>query len=492
VKITSRPLTVLALLLGIFLAAMEMTVVSTAMPTVVGELGGLPLYAWAFAAYLLSTTVTVPIHGKLADLLGRKPVLLAGIALFLVGSAGCATSGTMGALIAWRTVQGVGAGAMQPVAMTIVGDLYRVSERARIQGLIGAVWGIAGLVGPVLGGAIVDALGWRWIFWINLPFGLASAAVLAAAYHERPERHEHRLDLAGAALLSVGVVALLLAVRSPAVGLAAVPVSAGALALFVAVERRAKEPLLPLDLFREKVIAVSSVTGGLVGAGMLTTVTFVPLWVQSILGTSPTTAGAAIAPMAVGWPIASTIAGRLLVRAGYRRLLLTGLTTSALAATGLALLLRPGTPVVVPQALTFAYGLGLGLANTPLIVAVQTSVAWNRRGVATASTLFFRTIGGTIALGVLGGVLAHALAGAGAGPGVAERLLGPERASLPAAELSAVSGALQRGMRIVFWSVAAIATAALASATRFPRVAVADAAAPPGAGAAPAAPADRT
>jgi EmrB/QacA subfamily drug resistance transporter len=469
---TSRPLTVVALLLGLFLAAMEMTVVSTAMPTVVGELGGLPLYAWAFAAYMLTATVTVPIHGKLADLRGRKPVLLAGIALFLLGSGGCGTAQSMEALIAWRAVQGVGAGAIQPVTLTIVGDLFDVRERGRMQGLFGAVWGVAGLVGPVLGGAIVRTLGWRWVFYVNVPFGLSCAAVLSLAYHERPERHPHRLDLGGAALLSGAVVALLVAPRSSAAGAVALPVAAVLLALFVAVERRALEPLLPLDLFRRRIIAVSSATGALLGAAMLSMVTFVPLWVQSILGASPTAAGAAIAPMAIGWPIASAIAGRLLARVGYRRLLLCGLATSATAGLGLALLLRPGASVLVAQGLTFAYGVGLGLANTPLLIAVQTSVPWSRRGVATASTMFFRTIGGTLAVGILGGVLAHALHGAGGAPGVAEKLLGADRASLAPAELAGVASVLQGAMQRVFWSVFAIAAAALITATRFPRVAV--------------------
>ncbi len=475
---TSRPLTVVALLLGLFLAAMEMTVVSTAMPTVIGELGGLPLYAWAFAAYMLTATVTVPIHGKLADLHGRKPVLLAGIALFLLGSGGCGQARSMEALIAWRAVQGLGAGAIQPVTLTIVGDLFEVRERARMQGLFGAVWGVAGLVGPVLGGAIVRTLGWRWIFYVNVPFGVGSAAVLAAAYHERPERHPHRLDLAGAALLSASVVALLSAVRSRTAALVAIPSTAVALAIFVAVERRAAEPLLPLDLFRRPVMAVSSITGTLLGAAMLSMVTYVPLWVQSVLGLPPIAAGAAIAPMAIGWPLASTAAGRLLPRVGYRRLLLAGLATSALAGLGLASLLRPGARLVVPQVLTFAYGLGLGLANTPLLIAVQTSVPWNRRGVATASTMFFRTIGGTLSVGLLGGVLAHALARAGTAPDVAEKLLGPERASLAPADLAGAAAALQGAMGTVFWSVFAIAAIALLAAIRFPRVAVGVAAAP--------------
>ncbi len=470
---TSRPLTVVSLLLALFLAAMEMTVVSTAMPTVVGELGGLPLYAWAFAAYMLAATVTVPIYGKLADLRGRKPVMLAGLGIFLAGSLLCGQAGSMGALIAWRALQGLGAGAIQPVTLTIVGDLFDFHERSRMQGIFGAVWGVAGLVGPLVGGAIVHAVGWRWIFWLNLPFGAASAAVLALAYHEHRERHEHRLDVLGAALLSAAVVAALLAARSRAAGLVAVPVALAAGGLFLAVERRASEPLLPLDLFSQRVMAVSSLAGTLMGAAMISTVTYVPLWVQSVLGAAPTVAGAAIAPMAIGWPVASAVSGRALPRVGYRRLLVGGFATSAAAALALALVLRPGASVLSIQALTALYGVGLGTANTPLVIAIQTSVPWNRRGVATASTMFFRTIGGTLAVGLLGGVLAHALAVAGIGADAAEKILGPERAALSTAVLDRVAGALQSAMAVVFWAVAAIAAAAFGAVLRFPHVEIA-------------------
>ncbi len=470
---TSRPLTVVALLLGLFVAAMEMTVVSTAMPTVVAELGGLHLYAWAFAAYMLATTVTVPIWGKLADLRGRKPVLLAGIGLFLVGSLACGQSRSMATLIAWRVVQGLGAGAMQPVTFTIVGDLFDVHERGRMQGLFGAVWAVAGLVGPFLGGAIVHSVGWRWIFWVNLPFGVASAAVLTVAYHERPERHEHQLDVAGAALLSVAVVAALLAARSRGAGLVAAPVAALAAAGFLAVERRARDPLVPLDLFSRRVIVVASACGALMGAAMLATVTYVPLWVQSVLGLAPTAAGAAIAPMALGWPVASAVSGRLIPRVGYRRLLFVGFAVSAIASVLAAVVLRPGAPLLAVQALMALYGAGLGTANPPLLIAVQTSVPWNRRGVATASTLFFRTIGGTLSVGLLGGVLANALANAGTSPELVEKLLGPERALLDPAIVSPVAAALQGAMGVVFWTGAAIACTAFAVVLAFPHIEVA-------------------
>jgi EmrB/QacA subfamily drug resistance transporter len=471
-KATHRPLTVVALLLGLFLAAMEMTVVSTAMPTAVGDLGGIHFYAWAFAAYMLTATVTVPIHGKLADLHGRKPVMLAGLALFLLGSFACGHATSMAMLIAFRAVQGLGAGAIQPIALTIVGDLFDVKERARWQGVFGAVWGIAGLIGPLLGGAIVRYLSWRWVFYVNIPLGLACAAVLAANYHERVERHEHRLDLAGALLLTVAVVAALLAARSRAAAMVAVPVAVVALALFLAVERRAKEPLLPLDLFSQRVMAVASSTGALVGAAMIAMVTYVPLYVQSVLGASPTGAGSAIAPMAIGWPVASALAGRLLPRLGYRVLISGGLALTACAALGIALFLHPEQSLFVPRVLTALYGLGLGFANTPLIIAVQTSVPWNRRGVATASTMFFRTIGGTLAVGILGGVLAAALSASGAPAGAVDRLLGPERSALDPALVAGVSSALASGMALIFWTVFAIAVAAVAVSLTFPSLAV--------------------
>jgi EmrB/QacA subfamily drug resistance transporter len=469
---THRPLTTVALLLGLFLAAMEMTVVSTAMPTAVGDLGGIHLYAWAFAAYMLTATVTVPIHGKLADLHGRKPVMMAGLALFLAGSLACGQARSMGMLIAFRALQGLGAGAIQPVALTIVGDLFDVSERARWQGVFGAVWGIAGLIGPLLGGAIVHYLSWRWVFYLNLPLGLASAAVLAAAYHERAPRHGHRLDVAGALLLSASVVATLIAARSRGVAMVAVPTAILAMGLFLWVERRTKEPLVPLDLFKQRVMAVASASGTLVGAAMIAMVTFVPLYAQSVLGASPTGAGSAIAPMAVGWPIASTISGRLLPRLGFRLLIRGGLALTALAALGVALVLRPGQSLGPVRVLTALYGVGLGFANTPLVIAVQASVPWNRRGVATASVMFFRTIGGTLAVGILGAVLAAALAGNGAPPGAVERLLGPERSLLEPALVAGLSGALASGMALIFWTIVAIAVAACAVSFAFPKLSV--------------------
>jgi EmrB/QacA subfamily drug resistance transporter len=471
---TNRPLTVISLLLSLSMAAMEMTVVSTAMPTVVGDLGGIHYYSWVFTAYLLTSTVTVPLYGKLADLYGRKPVLLAGIGVFLVGSMASGLAQSIGALIAFRALQGLGAGAMQPTTLTIVGDIYNLEERSRMQGVFGAVWGVAGLIGPLLGGIIVKYLSWRWVFFINVPAGIAAAALLVVALHENVEHRQHSLDWIGAGLLTLGLTALLFGVHGGRASSIGLPLAAFCLVFFYFAERRAPEPVLPLDLFRQRVIGVSTAAGALVGAGMIAMVTFVPLYIQGVLGGSPTEAGSAITPMVIGWPISSAISGRLLPRVGFRVLVRSGLVISAVAAVALALLLRPDVSLHVPQALSALFGVGLGLANTALLIAVQTSVEWRQRGVATASTMFARTIGGTLAVGVLGAILSAALLRDGSlPPDAADQLLGPAHgAGLDPAVVRSLSVALQAGLGTVFWVIAAISAAAAAASIFFPHLPV--------------------
>ncbi len=469
---TNRPLTVVSLLLSLSMAAMEMTVVSTAMPTVVGDLGGIHVYSWVFTAYLLTSTVTVPLYGKLADLYGRKPVLLFGIALFLVGSMASGLAPSIGTLIAFRALQGLGAGAMQPTTLTIVGDIYNLEERSRMQGLFGAVWGVAGLIGPLLGGIIVKYLSWRWVFFINVPAGIAAAGLLVVALHENVEHRQHSLDWAGAALLTVGLAALLIGVHGGRATLFGLPLAIASIALFFFVEGRVPEPVLPMDLFRQRVMAVSTVAGALVGAGMISMVTYVPLYVQGVLGGSPTEAGSAITPMVIGWPIASAISGRVLPRVGFRPLVRWGLAISAVGAMALAALLRPGASLHVPQAFSMVFGIGLGLANTALLIAVQTSVEWRQRGVATASTMFARTIGGTLAVGILGALLSVALQRDPSVPAdAADRLLGPEHgAGLDPAVLRSLSVALEGGLENVFWAIAGISLAAAIASLFFPHL----------------------
>lgn len=470
-KKTHRSLTLSALLLTLFMAAMEMTVVSTAMPTVVGDLGGIQLYAWVFTAYLLASTVTVPIFGKLADLFGRKPVLLFGTFVFVLGSAACGLSQTMLQLVVFRAVQGIGAGAMQPVVLTVIGDMYSLEERAKVQGFTGAVWGFAGLVGPLLGGWIVHWLSWHWIFFLNVPFGLVAIVLISFFLHEDVAKKRPNLDVAGAGLLAACVLLLLAGSSGGAVG--AWPLLGAAIALpaFVWVEKRAKDPVLPLGLFANPSISLASIAGTLLGGAMLASVTYVPLFVQSVLGGSATDAGEAITPMVIGWPIFSTIGGRLVPKLGFQPLIRVGLALTAASAIGVAILLGPDTNIRLIQVLMFVFGAGMGFANTALILAVQTSVDWKQRGVATASTMFFRTIGGALAVGALGGILAASLAGdPSIPPGAAGKLLGADHgASLGADLLQTLSTALAGALRFNFWAIAGLASLAFLVGLRFPK-----------------------
>ena len=464
----NRPLTVAAILLTMFLSAMEATVVSTAMPTVIAELHGIELYGWVGAVYMLATTVTIPIFGKLADVLGRKPVLLMGLAIFLAGSMGSGLATSMVMLVIMRVVQGVGAGALQPVALTIIGDLFTVQERARIQGVFGAVWGVAGMVGPLVGGLIVSVASWRWVFFLNLPFGLVAAALLSAFYREASsgERARPRIDVLGAMLLSVSVLSLLLGAGGR-VPLVTLPLAVAAALAFVACERRVSDPLLPLSLLATPVIRISSVLGFLMGAVMMGALMYTPLYVQSVLHGTPTEAGTSVAPMLVGWPLASAISGRLLPKLGYRRLIRGGFVVIALSAVVLSLSLDAGTWAL--RATTFFLGTGMGLANTALLIAVQESVTQRERGVATASTMFFRTIGGAIVVGGLGALVA-ALLSDKLPPHVLDDLLGPERGkTLLPALLTQYEGALAHAMKPAFGVVAALAVVGLALSVAFPR-----------------------
>ncbi|HEU4409925.1 MAG TPA: MDR family MFS transporter [Polyangiaceae bacterium] len=454
-----RPLTVAALLLAMFMAAMEATVVATVMPTVIAELGGIHLYGWVGASYLLASTVSVPLYGRLADLRGRKPVLLLGIVLFLAGSVASGLAQTAVALIAFRALQGLGAGAMQPVALTVVGDLYSLSERGKVQAYFGAIWGIAGISGPLLGGLIVRALSWRWVFFINLPFGLASMAVLAFAYREAKRRESGAIDWAGAFALTASSVALLLG----ASGVAPLATTAAGVALavaFVALERRAGEgAVLPLALLGQRAMAVASLSAALLGWAMMSSLTYAPLFVQGVLGGSPTAAGAVVAPMLVGWPVAATLTGRRLSVTGFRAPVRFGAVVIAASLVAFAWAFDARAPALAMQAAIFAFGVGMGVSSTSLLVGAQSSVGWGQRGVATATNMFARTMGGALGVGAFGSVLAARLGGA-ASPEAVTKLLGPERdRSALAGVSSAATEALAGGLTTVMWAIAGVGLA---------------------------------
>jgi len=468
---TNRAITTVTLALSLFLAALEMTVVSTAMPTVVGELGGIEHYAWVFTAYLLAATITVPVYGKLADLYGRKPIFLFGVGLFLLGSTCSGLSNSIGALIGFRALQGLGAGAMQPIALTIIGDIFTVKQRTKVQGAFSGVWGLAGLVGPLTGGLLVKHLSWRWVFFINIPFALLVIALLVTSFHEHIARKEHSLDWSGAGLLIVGVLTLLLGVQGNISLILALPLAAAFLALFLWVERRALEPVLPFQLFKIREIAISAAAGALFSAAMFGAITYVPLFVQGVLGGTPTQAGGMITPMIVAWPVCSMISGRLLTRMAFRPLIVGGLLVASLGNLLMALVLKAGSPLFIAQIAMALFGAGLGFAATSLLIAVQTSVGWELRGVATASNMFFRTIGGTVGIGVMGGVLVGQLTRDPSVPiEAANALLGPEHGRGLSAEVLRVLGSgLESGLSMNFWIMFAFASSAFLAALFFPR-----------------------
>lgn len=474
-RVTNRAVTVLALVLSMAMAALEATVVSTAMTSVVSDLHGIQRYAWVTTAYLLTASVTVPLYGKLADMYGRKPLLLFGITVFLLGSVASGAATSMSQLILFRALQGLGAGAIQPIALTVVGDIFDLAERSRIQGVFGAAWGFFGMIGPVLGGFLVEKLSWRWVFYVNVPFGVVAAIILVFAFHEKIERRPHHVDVAGSVLLVTGLTALLLATSRSAHGVAlwAGPLAAALLAAFVAVERRAAEPVLPLALFTRRVILTASVSGAIVGGAMMAVTTFIPLFVQGVLRGSPTDAGKAFTPMLIGWPIASTLGGRLIPKVGFRPLVRLGLLITTCAALILALYGEHGGLRGL-QVISGLFGVGMGFANTSLLIAVQTSVSWGERGIATASTMFFRTIGGALSISVMGGVLNAALGQSGAiSEEIASKVLTAEGVrQLDPGMLDQVSGALAMGIGWIFWLVVGMAGVAFVTCLWFPEVVV--------------------
>jgi EmrB/QacA subfamily drug resistance transporter len=480
---------------GMFLAALEATVVSTAMPTVIASLGGLSHYSWVFSAYLITSTVTVPVWGKLSDLYGRRLFYQLGIAVFLVGSVLSGMSTSMTQLIAFRALQGLGAGALIPLGLTIIGDIYTLEERARMQALFSGVWGLASVVGPFVGGIITDQLSWRWVFYINVPFGLAAALIIGLALKE-PKRHERpAIDYAGAATLMAAIALLMLALveGGGSVGALVAPRNLGLLggacvlfALFVWIEQRAKDPMVPFKLFRNRVVAVSVGAGFLAGVSMFGAITFVPLFAQGALGATATEAGSFLMPLMLSWVSLSIVGGRLLLRVGYRP---TSIAGFIILTIGFALLSMYGreTPRVWLYLDLIMIGAGLGLTMLTLLIAVQQSVPRTQLGIATSLNQFARSIGGAVGVAVMGAVLSAGLAahlneiamrGGGALTPESARALAANpsaliepaaRDALPANVLSALQDSLASAIHNVFWVGTALAALALMVSFWLPR-----------------------
>ncbi len=417
----------ISLMLATSLVALDSTIVATAVPSIVADLGGFSQFPWLFSVYLLAQAVSVPVYGKLSDLFGRKPIMLFGIGLFLLGSILCGFAWSMPALIAFRAVQGLGAGAVQPMSITIAGDIYTLAERAKAQGYLASVWAMSAVVGPTLGGLFAQYLTWRWIFFVNIPLCALAAWMLIRRFHEavRP-RVRRRIDYLGSVTLTAGCTLIILGLLeggqawawNSVTSVQVLASGAVLIAIFIAVQRRATDPVLPLWIFNRRVLVASAVVALLVGAVLLGLTTYVPTFVQVVLGTGPLVAGFALATLTIGWPISAALSGRFYLRLGFRT---TALIGSVLVIIGAALctLLGQGSTVWEVAVCCFVVGLGMGLVASPTLIAAQSSVGWAERGVVTANNLFSRSIGSAVGVAVFGAIanatLGSATAAASAG-----------------------------------------------------------------------------
>jgi len=391
------------------MAAIEATIVATAMPTIVGQLGGFTYFSWVFSAFLLAQSTTTVIYGKLSDLFGRKPTLIAGIVLLLIGSLLCGFAWSMASLIVFRLIQGLGAGAIIPITATIVGDLYKLEERGRAQGMIAAVWAISGVLGPLAGALIVAHFSWAWIFWINLPLGLVTILGLLSFLHESVETHRARIDYGGALLFCICIGSLLVLLTEADLAPAWILVLSGVVfvaggAWFLAHERRAPEPIVSITLWTRRLVATSNITTALAGTALIGLTTVLPIYIQGVLGRSPIVGGSALAALIVGWPLSVTFSGRLYRAFGIRRTLRAGSVLFPIGAVFL-LFLGPQSSPAVAAAGSFLMGCGMGLLSVTSMVTVQDSVEWSMRGSATASLIFARSIGSTLGATLMGTLL---------------------------------------------------------------------------------------
>lgn len=478
---------------GMFLAALEATVIGTAMPTVVAALGGLRHFSWVFSAYLLTSTVTVPLWGKLSDLYGRRLFYQLAIAIFLVGSVASGMSQSMSWLIAARALQGLGAGGLIPLGMTIIGETYTLQERARMQGLFSGVWGLSSVIGPVIGGFITDQWSWRWVFYINVPIGIAAAVIMGLALRETKRTSRPSIDYLGAFTLTASVTLLMLvlveggttaALMQPR-NLLMLATVVALLIWFIRIERNAKEPIVPLDMFRNRVVSISMIIGFLAGVAMFGVISFVPLFAQGALGASATAAGSFLTPLMLAWVSASVVGGRLLIRVGSRPLVIAGLLALVAGLAGLSTA-SPRTPRILLIVELTVIGIGLGLTMLTLLIAVQHAVPREQLGIATSLNQFFRSIGGAMGVALLGALLTTGLAAnlrrAASGPDapltlaqavqLAENpsaLVNPEaRANLGARGTAALQEAMSGAIRSVFVGSGALAAIALVFAFFLP------------------------
>ena len=400
----------LAMMLATGLVAIDSTVIATAVQSIVAGIGGFVQFPWLFSVYMLASAVTVPLYAKLADTIGRKPIMLFGIGAFLLGSVLAAAAWSMPSLIAFRAIQGLGAGAVLPMAITMVGDMYTLEERARVQGYMASVWAISAVVGPTLGGVFAQLDLWRGIFLINIPLCLAAGWMIWTRFKEKVERRSHRIDYAGATLFTAALTLLILGVlQGHAWGWTSAPTlgvfGAGGvlLVVFAFVERSAAEPVLPFTLLGRRLLLSTNVLGFFVGAGLIGLTEFVPTFLSVTTGAAPIIAGLALGALTIGWPIAATLAGRAYLRFGFRSTAIFGGSVLVLGTGALSWSTRYPSILLV-AGICFVIGAGFGFSAVTTLVAAQSSVSWEERGVVTGTQMLFRSVGQALGAAVLGAV----------------------------------------------------------------------------------------
>ncbi|WP_340373141.1 MDR family MFS transporter [Peribacillus sp. FSL E2-0218] len=482
-KPLKRPFILTAIMLAMFMNAIEGTIVSTAMPAIVSDLGGFSLYSWVFSGYLLMNAVTVLIYGKLSDILGRKPVLLFGITVFLIGSLLCGFANSMTELIIYRFIQGFGAGAVAPVASTIIGDIYKNEERARVQGYLSSVWGISAVMGPALGGLLVENLTWKLVFWVNIPLGILSFIGIWFFLHENIEKKKRDIDYLGAALLTLSISTFMLILVEGGVkwSWASVPIISLAIvallafSLFILQEKRAAEPMMPFEIWQERSILIANLVSLTTGVMMIGLSSFLPTFVQGVMERSPTVAGFTLTAMSIGWPIASMVSGWLLMKIGFKATSLLG-GSSLIIGSLILVLMKPEAGPLLAAFGSFFVGVGMGLTSTSFIVVIQKTVSWERRGIATASNMFMRNLGNTVGAALLGGVMntrlhdylsGHAPKGTEVTIDTANKLLNSEeRELLPDAVVKVLQEGLTLSLHTIYLIVLAFSAVSFILLTR--------------------------
>jgi len=418
-KTTNKKMVTVAMLVAILLVAIDVSVVSTATPKIIDDLNGLHLLSWVFAIYTLTTAVTTPIYGKLADLFGRKKIFIIGVILFVIGSMLSGAAQSMHQLIWFRALQGIGAGAVMPVTFTIIGDIYPGERRAKMQGIFSSVWGVAGLLGPLVGGLFVDHLSWRWIFYINLPIGIITLILIMSFFHETLEKRERRsIDYLGAATFTIAISSLLFALLNggnegyawnSVVIISSFIITAVFLILFIFIETKVSDPIIPSSIFTIPTILISNLIGFLFSFVLIGLNVYLPMWIQVILGHSATSSGLTLMPMSIAWPLGATIAGRYMYKIGAKFTTVVG-AVFILAGTSWLLAVGIGTPYWYFVGIMIVIGLGMGYVSTPTTVIVQSSVGWKMRGAATASNNFMKSVGQTIGIAVFGTIFNQGIA----------------------------------------------------------------------------------